>query len=467
MSYKEPKIVLEETTDLSEVQVSLLERIIKLLPFSISVTQQDVVLFALTRDKKYLRITADKDKYTYSILSGYEVPIWREVLHLGRSIQGYQELDNRQLALQLAFPIIDNGGRVIGGVAFQNPHVDSAVSTEVIEQNRILVETTCMAILAPQENYKNLYDPVSYQDGVIIFDEGGTILYGNEFATRLVNLLGFDRRLIGSSIYGSSLKLSFVKNALSKRQGAMSEEIYHNIVIQQRVVPVSIGRGERRSFLFLKDYTRESKQQQELLVKNSVIKEIHHRVKNNLQTVAGLLRMEARRSTSQEVKSTLQESISRIESMALVHDIVSHYDEDYISIRSIYDELGRLLKNSMLIGSQQVKCSYDGDDVIISAHQASYISLVINELISNSLEHGLEGNSGQINLSVSETVDTITLVLSDDGKGLASDFNLAESKRLGLQIIKNLVYHELRGTIQMVNGEAGGLVVTITFEKGE
>ena len=78
------------------------------------------------------------------------------------------------------------------------------------------------------------------------------------------------------------------------------------------------------AFLILHDCTRESKQQQELLVKNSIIKEIHHRVKNNLQTVAGLLRMEARRSDLPEVKSALQEGISRIESMALVHDLVSH-----------------------------------------------------------------------------------------------------------------------------------------------
>lgn len=81
---------------------------------------------------------------------------------------------------------------------------------------------------------------------------------------------------------------------LTERQGAISEEIYQDIVVRQTVIPVFfLGGGLSRSFLFLKDMTRESKQQQALLVKNSVIKEIHHRVKNNLQTVAGLLRMEA------------------------------------------------------------------------------------------------------------------------------------------------------------------------------
>lgn len=177
--------------------------------------------------------------------------------------------------------------------------------------------------------------------------------------------------------------------------------------------------------------------------------------------------MEARRSDSNEVKKALQEGISRIESMALVHDIVSHYDEDYISIRSIYDELSRLLKNSMLLPKQQVQCDYIGDDIIISSHQASYVSLIINELISNSIEHGLGTQDGHITLSVQDNNQRILITLGDDGKGLPESFSLDASKRLGLQIIRNLVTHELQGTIQMGNHQSGGTIVTIDFEKGE
>ena len=213
--------------------------------------------------------------------------------------------------------------------------------------------------------------------------------------------------------------------------------------------------------------TVEAKVQQDLLVKNSVIKEIHHRVKNNLQTVAGLLRMEARRSDLPEVRKALQESISRIESMALVHDIVSHYDEDYISIRSIFDELGRLLRSSLMNHQESVELVYQGDEEVISSHKAGYVSLIINELITNSLEHGFREDQEEalISLTVEDRPDQILLDYRDTGRGFPQDFDLGRSKRLGLQIISNLVTHELKGALDLSNNLQGGVRIQITMGK--
>ncbi len=281
---------------------------------------------------------------------------------------------------------------------------------------------------------------------------------------KLVDVLGFDRRLVGSSILSSTLKMSAIQQVLSDRSILTNEEIYQDMVIRQHMIPIAMGRNETRCFLVLHDCTRESKQQQELLVKNSIIKEIHHRVKNNLQTVAGLLRMEARRSSLPEVKQALQEGINRIESMALVHDIVSHYDEDYIGIRSIYDELCRLLRMSMVRQDQEVTFSYSGEDILISSHMASYVSLIINELISNSLEHGLDGRNGQIHLTATDINGSIELAFSDNGKGLPSNFSFTSNKRLGLTIINNLVTHELKGSLSIEN-TGTGVLVTIHMKK--
>ena len=123
------------------------------------------------------------------------------------------------------------------------------------------------------------YEPISYFDGLIIFDDSHRILYGNESAIQLVDLLGFDRRLVGSSIYSSTLKISAIQQVLDDRTIYTSEEIYQDMVIRQHMIPIAMGRNETRCFLVLHDCTRESKQQQELLVKNSIIKEVHHRVK--------------------------------------------------------------------------------------------------------------------------------------------------------------------------------------------
>lgn len=102
--------------------------------------------------------------------------------------------------------------------------------------------------------------------------------------------------------------------------------------------------------------------------------------------------------------------------------------------------------------------------MLISSHMASYVSLIINELITNSLEHGLDGENGEIRLSVTELEDYIVLDFSDTGKGLPQDFSINSNKRLGLTIINNLVAHELKGRLFVKNTDVG-VLVTIHMKK--
>ena len=381
---------------------------------------------------------------------------WHAMMKDGQPLIG---LDDKPR--QYVFPIVDNGGRIIGGISFT---LSPSIKAEQYEQEYLLSDTMQRLMLTATDEQILSYEPMSYFDGLIIFDDTYKILYANDAAMKLVDILGFDRRLVGSSIFSSTLKMSAIQQVLSDRNILTNEEIYQDMVIRQHMIPIAMGRNETRCFLVLHDCTRESKQQQELLVKNSIIKEVHHRVKNNLQTVAGLLRMEARRSSLPEVKQALQEGINRIESMALVHDIVSHYDEDYIGIRSIYDELCRLLRMSMVRQDQEVTFTYSGEDILISSHMASYVSLIINELITNSLEHGLDGRNGQIHLTVTDINGSIELIFWDNGKGLPSNFSFTSNKRLGLTIINNLVAHELKGSLSIEN-TGTGVLVTIHMKK--
>lgn len=455
-------------TDLSQAQVNLLLNMSELLNFGESVSQQEIHLFIPNREGQFVAIKDGRKGRRIESWTAHSMNLWSSVMATGQQAEGITDYYDKD-EFMVAYPIVDNGGKTIAGLSFTNPRMDSQANNGRIQRNHILTETIYQLIMVAPETRGPVYEPISYQDGVIVFDDEGLILYANDASNRLVNLLGFDRRLVGTSIYGSSLKLSFLKKLIEEHRADMTTEIYQDMIIRQTVLPISYGRALGRNFLFLKDVTVESKVQQDLLVKNSVIKEIHHRVKNNLQTVAGLLRMEARRSDLPAVKKSLQESISRIESMALVHDIVSHYDEDYISIRSIFDELSRLLRNSMLRADDPVEFVYTGDDLVISSHQAGYVSLIINELISNSLEHGFMDKEAPclICLRVKEGDHTIDLNYSDTGVGLPADFDLGKSKRLGLQIIRNLVIHELKGHLEMGNQPQGGMTLSLTMAKGE
>jgi len=451
------------TTPLGPLQTSLLEHISKLISFGESLTRQRIQIFTPLLEKSQgdmqqctdmLCIERSDQGIVTRQLKGNHT--WQSMLKNGQPLIG-SEYDQRQHV----FPVVDNGGRIIGGISFT---LSPSIKIEQYEQEYTLSDTMQRLMLTATDEQIQSYEPISYFDGLIIFDDSHRILYGNEAAIQLVDLLGFDRRLVGSSIFSSTLKISAIQQVLDDRTIYTSEEIYQDMVIRQHMIPIAMGRNETRCFFVLHDCTRESKQQQELLVKNSIIKEVHHRVKNNLQTVAGLLRMEARRSSLPEVKQALQEGINRIESMALVHDIVSHYDEDYIGIRSIYDELCRLLRMSMVRQDQEVTFTYSGEDILISSNMASYVSLIINELITNSLEHGLDGKNGEIRLTVTELDGYIVLAFSDTGKGLPREFSINSNRRLGLTIINNLVAHELKGKLSVENTDVG-VLVTIHMKK--
>lgn len=474
----EVRDTLKLHTDLSEPQQRLMRNVVRLLPFAASLPQQDVCVFTAARDSEILVFGHVKDwstaviKPDIRLLKTYEVGLWEDLLINGRAVKGFMERKHGQLARLLAFPIVDNGGKCIGGIAMLHNGLEPHTDAPLLTASDVLAETTYMAMIVPQQNQADLYTPLSYQDGIIIFDEAGIILYANEAAAHLVDLLGFDRRLVGTSIYGGSLKMSWVKQAIRDHRGAVAEEIYGDIIVEQTILPINAGTRAKRSFLFLKDRTALRRKEQELMVKNSVIKEIHHRVKNNLQTVAGLLRMEARRSDSEQVKKALQEGVSRIESMALVHEVISHYEEDYIELRTIAEELIRLLKRALLRTDDMVQCEYIGDSILLSSQRAGYVSLILNELISNSFEHGFgcmtnheATKAGHIIIEGRIKDDIITLTVSDDGCGLPADFDLNASKRLGLQIIRNLVTNELAGTLEVTGAPNAGTIVKIIFKE--
>ena len=399
------------TTPLGPLQTSLLEHISKLISFGESLTRQRIQIFTPLLKKSHGDVQQRADmlcieRSEAGIVTRYVKGnhTWHVMMENGQPLIGGDHEFRQHV-----FPVVDNGGRIIGGISFT---LSPSIKVEQYEQEYTLSDTMQRLMLTATDEQIQSYEPISYFDGLIIFDSH-KILYGNDAALQLVDLLGFDRRLVGSSIYSSTLKISAIQQVLADRTIYTSEEIYQDMVIRQHMIPIAMGRNETRCFLVLHDCTRESKQQQELLVKNSIIKEVHHRVKNNLQTVAGLL---------------------------------------------------RLLRMSMVRQDQEVTFTYSGEDILISSHMASYVSLIINELITNSLEHGLEGEHGEINLHVNNIGGNIKLAFTDNGKGLPNDFSISSNKRLGLTIINNLVTHELKGSLSIEN-TGHGVLATIHMKK--
>ena len=477
VSWKE---ALDKETELYPTQQALLLQFSERLSFGKAISEQGVSLLVQAKDG-HLLLSGALDSHHTGMVQKYEVPMdhpMQQMLRSGKPYAGimdWEEPTDIGITIEpyyaYVYPIVDNGGKCIGACAFTNP-VSEVYSSRYDEFMSIVSQTTFQGMLVPQLQQPELYEGISVLDGILFFEQDGTILYANRAAKKLGDIFGIDRRLQGTSIYSSTLKVGRIKKALEDRVGTIDEELYGDIALRQVMIPVVLGVKWKRGILVLQDKTELRKRDQQLLVKNSVIKEVHHRVKNNLQSVAGLLRMQSRRSGSDDVKQALQDSIHRIESMALVHEIVSNFDEDYVALRSIIEELWRLLRQGLGSSDQRIDMDYTGDDIIMSSHKASYVSLVMNELFSNLFKHAFKNRTeGHVQVDVRDVRgegqgDMLHITILDTGCGLPDDFENTRQRRLGLQIIDNLVRNELEGTIAWTS-QGTGTVVDIWIHKGE
>lgn len=216
--------------------------------------------------------------------------------------------------------------------------------------------------------------------------------------------------------------------------------------------------------------------ERELNVKSAMIQEVHHRVKNNLQTIAAILRIQGRRSESGEAKRQLADAVNRILSMSVIHEYLSQDEHRPINIRDLCQRiLGQAQQVSVNPG-QHVKIAMEGPNIRLPASQATASALVVNELLMNAMEHGLrDRHNGEIRIALEDLGDEVRITLLDNGLGLPSDFDPDQSHSLGLQIVHTLVTDDLKGELLFervagndtgaAEGVHGGTRATITFPK--
>ncbi|MEZ5272539.1 MAG: sensor histidine kinase [Ilumatobacteraceae bacterium] len=207
--------------------------------------------------------------------------------------------------------------------------------------------------------------------------------------------------------------------------------------------------------LLLRDVTEVRKRDRLLLSKDATIREIHHRVKNNLQTISSLLRLQGRRLTSPEAKAAVAESVRRIRTIALVHETLSREPGDDVAFLEIVRPLLRLAEEGLQSVDRPVRFTVQGDGGRLPSTIATPISVVLTELLQNAVDHGFpEGSGGGDVVVVLEHQDgQMHIRVVNDGRSLDPDFELNRATGLGLSIVRTLVTTELDGTITMRAGE--------------
>lgn len=321
--------------------------------------------------------------------------------------------------------------------------------------------------------------PFGEQDGVIFVDTAGVVRYVSGISANLYRRLGYKDALVGRQLSELDTADEELRRLAVEHSRCVEREVKEaDRFLVHKVLPlVSYPRlfhwprlqRPRWSkpygvLIALRDDTESRRQDQELRVKNAMIQEVHHRVKNNLQTIAGLLRMQARRVKSEEARQVLDETLNRILSIAVIHEFLSNNNSNIINIKEVGNRIVAQLRQGMLNPEKEIQLDLSGEPIYLPARQATACSLIINELVQNAIEHGFEHKqAGLIEINLADEGDEVIIKVVDDGDGLPPEFEIERADSLGLHIVKILVEEDLKGHISFQNGN--GLTVTITFPK--
>jgi len=216
--------------------------------------------------------------------------------------------------------------------------------------------------------------------------------------------------------------------------------------------------------LLIHDATEARREEKDARIRAAMIQEIHHRVKNNLQTIASLLRLQARRAASDEAKQVLSDGVNRILSVAAVHEFLSEHESRVINIKDVSRRILDQLREGVLSVEKGVRFTLRGSNIYLPTQQATACALIINELLQNALEHGFAPTEGgEVIVELRDGADQLTLRISGSGKGLPEGFDLEQNSHLGLTIVQTLVKDDLRGGFELRDGD--GVQAIVTFPK--
>ncbi|WP_022868811.1 sensor histidine kinase [Schaalia vaccimaxillae] len=305
-------------------------------------------------------------------------------------------------------------------------------------------------------------------DGALMIDPDGRILHTTPNAVSCLRRLGIRSQVTGKilaqeiiDVIGDETLIEESMAVVVMGRASWRVEISaHASTVVVRALPLIDGRKRLGAVILTRDVSEVRRHEQELMTKDATIREIHHRVKNNLQTVSALIRLQSRRSEEAAVKQALAEAERRVQAIATVHAALSQNVDEAVD----FDEVARtVVRMSGAVASTDhaVEVITTGKFGVIQADQAQALATVLNELVANSVEHGLADRDGRIEVHVERHDAQMTVTVSDDGAGFEPGTPMSG---LGTQIVQQMVRGDLRGKIQWDLREGGGTVVTIHID---
>ena len=294
-------------------------------------------------------------------------------------------------------------------------------------------------------------------DGAIVIDEEARVRYASPNAVSALHRVGISANAVGMRLAELGFNDSSVRQAYERIEPVIEEfDQNADVTLLSRCIPIVDNGVVTGGVLFVRDVTELRKRDRLLLSKDATIREIHHRVKNNLQTISSLLRLQARRLSSDEAKAAVAESVRRIRTIALVHETLSREPGDDVAFIEIVRPLMRLAEEGLQSPDRPIRFVVQGDGGRLPATIATPLSVVLTELLQNAVDHGFpEGSQGgTVVVRLTNADGKLQIRVVNDGRGLEPGFDVNSDTGLGLSIVRTLVTTELGGTIEMRSGTA-------------
>ncbi|MDO8383271.1 MAG: histidine kinase N-terminal domain-containing protein [Microbacterium sp.] len=303
-------------------------------------------------------------------------------------------------------------------------------------------------------------------DGLIRLDVDGTTTFASPNALSAWGRLGFDDELEGESLSEVTTRILPAKETIDEslplvvtgRAPWRADIEARGVTVSLRAIPLREN-GERSGAIVLcRDVTELRHQEQELITKDATIREIHHRVKNNLQTVASLLRIQSRRTHSEEAREALVQAMRRVSAIAVVHDTLSEGLTQTVDFDEVFDRVLKLVAEVAAGAGTRAQTRSTGTFGKLPSAYATPLALALTELVTNAVEHGLAGREGKVEIEAKRSSSRLKVSVRDTGVGLAEG---QVGRGLGTQIVRTLIQGELGGTIDWHTIMGSGTEVTI------
>jgi two-component sensor histidine kinase/PAS domain-containing protein len=315
-------------------------------------------------------------------------------------------------------------------------------------------------------------------DGFIRLDEAGVVVFASPNAISAYHRMGLTSELEGHNLVTVTRPLisdpfeaqelaNHVRDSLGGGSSMRMEVDAGGAAVLLRTLPLVVHGTAVGAAVLIRDVTEVKRRDRALLSKDATIREIHHRVKNNLQTVAALLRLQARRTNNAEGREALIESVRRVSSIALVHDALSMSVDEEVNLDEVVDRILPIM-NDVATVDTPIRINRVGDLGVLDADRATALIMVITELVQNAIEHAFDTTTQQgcVTIRAERSARWLDVVVHDDGRGLPDGFSLEKSDRLGLQIVRTLVSAELDGSLGMHDLPTGGTDVVLRVPLG-